>query len=297
MDVGVGTPGDGSSLPVDRFLTQLSGCFDQLLKLVEDGGLDGFDDPGLVGFMQGFETFRNRLPLIDHRVIRDATSRDLPGTLTQSTMNQLLVSALRLSPGEAARRVRAAEHVGDRVSMLGQPLAPRWPVLAAAQRDGAVSTEQVNLIERALAKVDRRGFDPADLDAGEQLLTEHAKAFGPKDLAIVAARVVDDIDPDGTLPKDQLNHDRRFLNLHATRDGAYAGEFRLTGQAGAKLIALLGPLAKPRLNLVKGPDGRLVEEPDPRHYGQRMHDALEDVCDRMLRTDTRCPTPAAPRPR
>ena len=45
-------------------------------------------------------------------------------------------------------------------------------------------------------------------------------------------------------------------------------------------------LAKPRVNLVRGPNGRLVETPDERHYGQRMHDALEDVCDRLLRSDT-----------
>ena len=38
-----------------------------------------------------------------------------------------------------------------------------------------------------------------------------------------------------------------------------------------------------------GPDGRLVETPDERHHGQRMHDALEDVCDRMLRTDAAVP--------
>ena len=54
---------------------------------------------------------------------------------------------------------------------------------------------------------------------------------------------------------------------------------------GTKLQALLGPLAKPRINMVTGPDGRLIEEPDPRHYGQRMHDALEDVCDRILRSE------------
>jgi len=70
--------------------------------------------------------------------------------------------------------------------MLGEHLAPRWSVLAAAQRDGAVSADQVNLIERALARVDHRGFDPADLEAGERLLTEHARTFGPKELAIVA---------------------------------------------------------------------------------------------------------------
>ena len=32
-----------------------------------------------------------------------------------------------------------------------------------------------------------------------------------------------------------------------------------------------------------------MEEPDDRTYGQRMHDALEQVCDRLLRTDTAVP--------
>jgi len=78
--------------------------------------------------------------------------------------------------------VSAAGVCGERVSLLGEVLAPVRPHLAAAQRDGVVSAEQVHLIARALAKVDRAGFDPADIDAGEVLLTGFAATFGAKDL-------------------------------------------------------------------------------------------------------------------
>ena len=63
----------------------------------------------------------------------------------------------------------------------------------------------------------------------------------------------------------------------------YVGEFRLTGTLGAKLSAILSPLAKPRVNTTTTPDGRRIEQPDERHHGQRMHDALEEACDRLLR--------------
>ena len=86
--------------------------------------------------------------------------------------------------------------------MLGEPLEPVRPVLAAAQQAGELSSEKVAIIERAVDKVDRRGFDPADIARGEQLLTEHAAVFPPEDLRMLADKVVDAIDPDGTLPND-----------------------------------------------------------------------------------------------
>jgi hypothetical protein len=203
--------------------------------------------------------------------------------------------------------------------MLGEPLAPVRPHMAAAQRDGDISAEQVAIIERAITPVDRRGFDPADVAAGERLLVTHAKSFGPEDLKQLADKVVDAIDPDGTLPKDELNHDRRFLHLRPTRDGAWAGEFRLTGAAGAKLKALLDPLARPRVSVgagvephaerpdVEQPDAEgsdaegsafvkadPVADPDMRHHGQRMHDALEELCDRLLRAVDTVPTGGVP---
>ena len=271
---------------VDAALDTLNVSFDHLVKLVEDGGLEGLDDAGLVGFLQGFERLRNRLPLVDHAVIGAAVARDLPARLTQASPQRMLTSMLRISVGEAFRRVHAAEALAERTSMLGKPLDPVRPHLAAAQRAGEVTPEQVGIITHALARVDRPGFDPAAIDAGEELLTRFAHQFGPRDLRRLAEQVIDAIDPDGTQPKEKLNADRRFFHLRQTRDGGYAGEFRLTGDCGAKLQALLGPLAKPRVNTTVGPDGQLIEEPDPRHHGQRMHDALEDVGDRVLRSET-----------
>ena len=170
--------------------------------------------------------------------------------------------------------------------MTGQPLDPVRPHLAAAQRDGEICPEQVDVVERALAKVDRVGFDPDRVAWGEQQLAGWAGQFGPKDLRRLAEQIVDGIDPDGTLPDDRLQHDRRFLELRRLRDGGWAGEFRLTDEAGVKLHTLLDPLAKSKVNTVETDDGIRVEEPDTRTYGQRMHDALEDVCDRMLRSDS-----------
>ena len=211
-------------------------------------------------------------------------------------MTRVLTSALRISVGEASSRVRAAETLAERMSMTGQPLEPLRPHLAQAQRSGEVSSENADLVVRALAPITRRGFDPDEIDAGEQLLAKFATQFGPKELRQLARKVVDAIDPDGTLPDEQLQQDRRFFRMRPTKDGAYTGEFRLTGQTGAKLQALLHPLAKPRINsthrrreadrgtrppLSWAADARRPARPCASGYSARI---------------MRCPIPVAPRP-
>ena len=170
--------------------------------------------------------------------------------------------------------------------MTGEPLEPLRPALAAAQRDGVASPEQVDVCVRAIASVDHRGFDPADLETADRLLAGFTTSFEPKRLRDVAQQIVDRIDPDGTVPQEQLNADRRHLAFRKLNDDMYEVEGRLTGSLGAKLAAVLGPLAKPRVEKVTLDDGRVVDQDDPRHHGQRTHDALEEVCDRLLRSGT-----------
>jgi len=268
--------------PVDHALDQLPTALDHLVKVVEDGGLEGYDDSRLIGFLQTFERLRNRLSLVDHRAIRDSEARALAQTVGEPSMRRVLVHLLRLSPGEASRRLTAAGACGERVSMLGEVLAPSRSCLAAAQRDGQVSPEQVQIIEQALAKVDRIGFDPAQVEAGERILTDFATTFGTKDLRHLAERTVDAIDPDGTLPDNQLQQDLRHFSIRQCHNGTYTGEFRLTGSLGAKLSAILQPLVRPSVVTSTSADGAGHRDVDLRTLGQRNHDALEEVCDHIL---------------
>ena len=159
------------------------------------------------------------------------------------------------------------------------------PRLAAAQAEGVVTPEQVGLIDAALRKVDH--CDPAAVTAGESLLVEAAGKLGPKDLAVVAARVVDAIDPDGVSPADEREHqERRFFHLKHRGDGSWAGDFRLTLELGQKLHALLGPLMAPqttRYTTGDGDEAKQQVEADTRTHGQRRHDAVEAMVDRLLR--------------
>ncbi len=273
MDIGVA---DVVLTPVDHALGELATSIDHLIKIVADGGLEALSDPGLIRVMQTFEEARNRLPLVDHRMVADVERRDLANRLCQGSVRRVLTTALSISTPEASRRVKAAAVVGPRTSPLGQPLPVLRPHLAAAQQTGRVSTEKVAIIERAISRVDRPGFALDDIDAGERILTDHASQLPPEELKALADRLVDAIDPDGTRPQDELNTDRRHLELRPTRDGAWAGEFRLAGTAGVKLKTLLDPLAKVRVDT--------SGETDARTHGQRMHDALEEVCDRLLRS-------------
>src|SRR5688500_13582850 len=110
MEIAGGTP-------AGRALAVLASALDDLVGVVEAGGLDRFDAGDFVGFLQGFERVRNRMALVDHRVWRDAGQRDLGGALCSGRLSRVLAQALRISAGEASRRVRGAEQVGSRVTV------------------------------------------------------------------------------------------------------------------------------------------------------------------------------------
>jgi hypothetical protein len=169
--------------------------------------------------------------------------------------------------------------------MLGEPLEPLLPRLAELQRDGAVSAEQVQIVERAMHQLSRTAVDPAAVQTAERLLTDYAPLLDPTDLRRYALRVVDAADPDGPEPvDDQLQQDRRYLELKQRRDGMWWLQGKLTATTGTQLHTILDPLSRPRSSSIQNPDETTTTIPDERPYGQRIHDAFDEICGRVLKT-------------
>ncbi|WP_114560034.1 HNH endonuclease signature motif containing protein [Desertihabitans aurantiacus] len=268
-------------------MAEALGALERALDVVERAvaqGVGASDDEALLDALRRVERVRNRLPVLDHPVLAEVDRRELPQRLCRGTTRRFLAGLLRLSPAEAARRARAAEVLAPRTTLLGEAQPPVRPVLAAAQSGGEVSPEQVEVVLQAVGSVDGRGFAAADVAAAEELLSGFAATFAPQDLRRLAARTVEAIDPDGTVPPDELVHDRRLLHLRQAQDGSWRGELRLTATAGAKLLTVLRPLATDRSRRTGAADDEPL--PDERSHPQRMHDALEECCDLLLRADT-----------
>ena len=271
--------------PADEILDNLNNNLTELLTAIESGALDHLEASEKIAVWQKFETFRNKLPLVDHRLIADAEASNLPREYCSSTLAQFLIRVLQLSPGDAAARIRAAAAVGTRTSMLGLRLDPVLPRLAALQQQGVVSTEKVAIVERAMHKLTKPHLDPDAVETAEQLLTDHAVILAPPELRRFANAVVNAADPDGPQPiDDQLQHDRRYLELKQRRDGMWHLTGRLTNTLGAQLNAILDPLSKPRSTAIEDENGAIIDIPDQRPQVQRLHDALDEACSKLLKS-------------
>ncbi len=219
------------------------------------------------------EGLRRRLATVDHALINDVDAADVH-SLGGPDVAALLVRELRIAPGEARARVRAAADLGPRRMRSGEVVGPVFATVAAAMADGQISVEHAAVIRRAVDAL------PGVVEAehGERFtadLLEHAATSHPGELARAAARAAAAIDPDAGLSDAEIEH-RRDASLVQRGDGMFALTAVLTPECGAAWRTVFDSLAAPAPAL----DGT----PDPRTAGQRMHDALREVPLMLLRT-------------
>ncbi len=145
--------------------------------------------------MQQLEGFRNSLWQADHLLVQAVQRCGLTEKHCVSSVEKLVAQALRISYGDAKRRVRAAAALGPRTSMVGEPVPAVRPALAAAQAAGEIGPFAVDLIDRTLTKVEI--LAPDQVAETERVLVGHGRVFEPVELGKICDRVVDHIDPDG----------------------------------------------------------------------------------------------------
>lgn len=262
---------------VSAALSTIGAGIDALIELGDRGRLAGLPPGTLASVVSEVEQVRNRLAAVDHLVV-EAVQRTALWEATQARDAAGVIAQIaRVPRAEAKARVRAAELLGPRTALDGARLPATLQRTASAQRSGEVSPGQAAVIGQCVRELDLAvGMGDATRDA-EESLVQFSAALDLRELRAVAHRIVDVVVPDGRPPRDELVRARRGIFLGAERsDGSCPIGGTLTKALRAKLFAVLSPLAAPRPVV----DGVL----DERSAAQRLHDGLEDACDRLLRS-------------
>jgi hypothetical protein len=194
-------------------------------------------------------------------------------------MAKVLERRCLVTPGEAKRRMLAADAAGPRQTPTGLPLPRLRGHVSTALEAGTITPHQVEVVDETLDKLDRADVHTDQVEEVEAELVAHCRQFAPKALRTLCQRYLDALDPDGPEPNEQRNQERRSWRMHTTPSGAVVGEFRLTPETGAKAKAIFSSLGNPRVDTTGG-----MATTDLRSHEQRLHDAFDDMLSRLLRS-------------
>ncbi|ORB32713.1 HNH endonuclease signature motif containing protein, partial [Mycobacterium paraseoulense] len=229
--------------------------------------------------LERVERVARKLRTPQHALINQLDAQASPEELGGS-LRVGLADRLRITTGEAARRIGEAQDLGERRALTGEPLAPQLSATAAGQRGGLIGDGHIKVIRSFLAHL------PAEVDiltrqAAEADLAGKAAGYRPDELAKYAQRVMDWLHPDGDF-SDAERARKRGITL-GTQD--FDGMSRLSGlvtpELRAAIEAMLAKLAAPgacnpddEIPVVDAtPDDDAVRR-DTRSQAQRNHDAF-----------------------
>ncbi|OBI40390.1 hypothetical protein A5707_09640 [Mycobacterium kyorinense] len=261
---------------------QVVGTFDAAdadIRLAVDLSFDGLTTRECLALLERWERIRRSMSAVDHalinKVAQQADEAELGGKLPFA-----LAERLRITRAEASRRIGDAADLGPRRAMTGEPLAPVLPATAEAQRAGAIGDGHVRVI---------RGFyhrlpDAVDIETREQAEAQLARQggqFRPDQLAKLADRLTDCLNPDGDFTDNDRARRRSLIIGKQDVDGMSAITGYLTPEARATIDAVLAKLAAPGMcnpddatPCLGGTPSQEGIEGDTRSTGQRNHDAL-----------------------
>jgi hypothetical protein len=205
----------------------------------------------------------------------------------------------RVSAAEAAPRVRLGRATIAGTSLVGDPLPPKHPQVAAALDAGEIGIDSANVIVRCLDQASPHATAEEIAVAETELVT--AAARDSADLIGVQARAWREaLDPDGAEPRDERIHRLRSFRVGRENENGltpFSGvaEPYFAGLLRAAINNANKPGVEPRflseadrqagLSIVETDEGEVIEGvTDPRTRDQRNYDVLQGVVTAGLRS-------------
>jgi hypothetical protein len=249
------------------------------LASMDPGGLSAAEHREL---MRDKEALARRLPALCHASItwlaEHATAAEVGASLRNT-----MADDLRITRGEAARRIKEAADLGPRQTLTGEPLPPKFENTAAGQAAGAISTEAVRIIRGCLGRLPHWIDEPTRAETERQLAMV-AAGSRPDQLEQFAEDVELMLNPDGNFSDADRAHRRGITIGPQGPDGTSPISGHLTPELVAGLSAIYAKWAAPgtcnpadRTPTLHGqPDDKTVAG-DCRSTAQRNHDALNMI--------------------
>ena len=207
--------------------------------------IDAATHSDLLAALNELEALTRQLPTVSHRILARLHREASPVALGAKNLTEVLVTRLRISRGDARRRMSEAARLGPRTALTGEALAPTLARVAAAQASGAIGSEHVRIITGFFAHLPTT-IDLITREQAEQTLVDAAVGLNPDDLRKAADRLMAYLDQDGPAPDDGERARRRFLSLGRQRcDGMSPISGLLDPQARATFEAWQAKLAGP----------------------------------------------------
>ncbi len=248
---------------------------------------EALTNPERLGLLEKLERVTRKLQAPSHQLINQigeqGDSTELGGKLSW-----VLADRLRITRAEAGRRIAEATDLGPRRALSGEPLPPVLPATAAAQRDGAIGADHVAVIRQLFRQLPE-SVDFETRQHAENHLVTMATEFRPDQLAKLARRLMDCLNPDGSYTDEDRARVRGLVLGKQQADGMSRLNGWLTPEARASWEAVLAKLAAPGMcnpdddtPILDGAPPEEAVQHDTRTPAQRNHDGLNAALRAML---------------
>ncbi len=269
--------------PTDDGVSALYAAIDTLAA----ARMDAMDTGQRMTALAALTEATRRLAAVENTLIagirREAIPAELAGSLTTH-----LTLALRITPAEAAARLRDAEDVGPHTALNGEPLPPRFPNAAAALAAGRIGRQHVREIHTFFTKLPA-AVTAEDRDDAERFLADVATTLSPDQLRKAAAHLAAVLGHEDSFSDADRARRRSFTWSHQDADGMSKATLWATPALRAELDTLFAAWAAPGKCNPDDETPCVDDEPDPeiadrdaRTPPQRRHDALSAVARAML---------------